>query len=92
VVSATAEPALADAVAGRALARDLCSQCHDIGEPAEPGNVRSGPAFHALAQTRSKAELQDFLRAPHKRMRKVALSPQEIRDLTSYIQLMKRSD
>lgn len=87
-----ASPAPADIIAGRALARDLCSQCHDIGEPPASDTVRSGPDFRKIAHTRSKLELKTFLAAPHKRMRKVTLSTQEISDLIAYIELMKSSD
>jgi mono/diheme cytochrome c family protein len=74
-----------DPLAGRALARAKCAECHDIGETPEPGSVRSGPDWRRVAAARSRSRIRAFLVGKHQRMPRFVLSRQDIDDLVVYI-------
>lgn len=54
---------------GRALAQEICAQCHDIGRdrPYTPIMQPPAPSFDALARRHKldEANLRRFLAAPH---------------------------
>lgn len=83
-----ATPALAtDPVAGRALARDLCSGCHIVAAD-QRGPVSDGvPTFAALAADPAVDEqrLRGFIVDPHPPMPRVPLAAGEIEAIVAYI-------
>lgn len=58
-----------DVSKGRALAQEICAQCHDIGRdrPYTPIMQPPAPSFDALARRHKldEANLRRFLAAPH---------------------------
>ncbi len=75
-----------DPVAGLALARHICADCHLVAGP-NPKSLQRGPSFTELKNRPgiSAVYLQDFLKKPHGEMPRVPLTANEINDLISYI-------
>lgn len=75
-----------DPVAGRALARHMCAECHLIAGP-DPNSLQRGPAFVDLAEREniSAAYLRAFLKDPHGEMPDIPIPPDDREDLIAYI-------
>ena len=85
--SAAGVAAASDPVAGRTLARDLCSGCHLVVE-GQSGPVSDGvPAFRTLARddTMTDKVLRGFIVDPHPQMPNVSLTTTEIDAIIAYI-------
>lgn len=84
-----ANAAEGDPVAGEALAKQWCVECHDIGRGA---TVKDGaPSFVEIARHPkfSPDRLKVWLSDPHPPMPKLDISRQSIDDLISYIGTFK---
>jgi mono/diheme cytochrome c family protein len=78
-----------DPVAGRAVARHICAECHLVAGP-DPNSLQRGPAFVELAERTniSAGYLRAFLKDPHGEMPDIPLQPGDIEDLIAYILAM----
>jgi len=78
--------------AGRSVAQRACAQCHVIGQSERQAAVNGVPTFVGLARDRSMttARLQGFMQAPHPPMPDLALTRQEINDVTAYIVSLRK--
>lgn len=88
----TPEMAIADANAGRDLARKLCVSCHAVEAGASP--MQSDiPSFHIIANRpgRTRETLTNWLTLPHPPMPQLDLSRQEIQDLGAYLLSLRES-
>lgn len=88
----TPEMAIADANAGRDLARKLCVSCHAV--EADAGPIQSDvPSFHSIAnrQGQTREALINWLTLPHPPMPRLDLSRQEIQDLGAYLLSLRES-
>ena len=75
-----------DPVAGLALARHVCADCHLVAGD-DPKSLQRGPAFTELAGRAdvSAASLRAFLEKPHGEMPDIPLTTDDINDLVAYI-------
>jgi len=82
-----------DAVAGAALARSWCANCHVVGRGpgASPASGDAVPTFASIAAMPSTTalSLRAFLQTPHRRMPDFMLSRAETDDLIAYILSLK---
>lgn len=80
-----------DPLAGRTLAREICSLCHDVEPRWMEGAAFYGPAFADIAATPglTAMRLRVFLRTPHIEMPDLVLTEQEADDVISYILSMR---
>ena len=79
-----------DPQAGRELAKQWCSRCHDI----EPGGVmkQQPPSFAAIAVYRSREYIQTNIMLPHSNMPEIAqILGLNVADLTAYITSLEQS-
>jgi mono/diheme cytochrome c family protein len=78
--------------AGRGIAQRGCAQCHVIGQSERQAAVNGVPTFGGLARDRSMttSRLQGFMQAPHPPMPDLALTRQEINDVTAYILSLRK--
>lgn len=86
---AAAQVATGDAVAGGAMARTWCANCHVVG-PGQAATPATGDAAPTFASVVARPEttalsLSVFLQTPHHRMPDYSLSRNEIADLVAYI-------
>lgn len=74
------------AEAGKALAREVCSNCHLV--EGRMTAVDAAAPFKSIADDREKTApvLRAFLSSPHGEMPDLQLTRQEIEDLVAYIQ------
>ena len=89
---AAAQQLPGDPAAGRAIAQRGCAQCHVIGESERQAAVNGVPTFIGLARDPSMnmARLQGFMQAPHPPMPDLALTRQEINNVTAYILSLRK--
>ena len=80
----------ADLVAGELLAKKWCIQCHGVRADRLGPNL-SAPTFPELAAEPSITEysLRALLRAPHKTMPQITLTPDEMEDIVGYVMSLK---
>lgn len=91
--AALAAPAAAqqvgDPLAGGALARQWCANCHVVarGQAATPATGDAAPTFQAIAAMPSTTalSLRAFLQQPHRRMPDWNLTRTETDDVIAYI-------
>lgn len=82
-----------DAVAGKAVAAQICAQCHDVTGNARqqnpPGNA---PAFIAVAQspTGTREKITSTVKLPHGRMNIVLLTGRDVDNVVSYILSLRK--
>jgi mono/diheme cytochrome c family protein len=81
----------ADAARGRALAEQVCAQCHGIG-PEDASPDPDAPPFAEIAAERSVTEysLRVFFRTSHRKMPNFILEPDETDDVIRYILSLRR--
>lgn len=89
-----------DVSKGRALAQEICAQCHDIGRdrPYTPIMQPPAPSFDALARRHKldEANLRRFLAAPHggvlvkTKMPNPELLDYQIDAITAYLRTRRR--
>lgn len=89
---AVAQQLPGDPAAGRAIAQRGCAQCHLIGADDRQAAVNGVPTFVGLARDRAvdQSRLQGFMQAPHPPMPDLALTRQEINDVTAYILSLRK--
>ena len=80
-----------DEIAGEAIARTWCVNCHQV---SASGAVMRGdaPSFSSISQMPSttEASLAVFLSTPHDRMPDYVLSRSEIRNISAYILSLRK--
>lgn len=78
-----------DPVAGAALSRQWCANCHVVapGQAATPGTGDAAPTFPAIAAMTSTTalSLRAFLQQPHRRMPDWNLTRTQTDDVIAYI-------
>jgi mono/diheme cytochrome c family protein len=78
-----------DIAAGRDLAVEWCSRCHDIWPGA--GTTDDPPSFAAIAMSRTQQEIRGNILAPHAMMPEVArILGLNVDDLVAYITSLSR--
>ena len=80
----------ADLVAGQLLTDKWWAQCHGV-RAGRLGPNLSAPTFPELASEPSITEysLRALLRAPHKTMPQITLTPDEMEDIVGYVMSLK---
>ncbi|MGI9522541.1 MAG: c-type cytochrome [Hyphomicrobiaceae bacterium] len=100
--SATASAAIAqepaqnppDPLRGRQLAQSFCINCHLV-DPDQSGGINEGiPSFRAIANRpgQTHENIVNFLVEPHPPMPDMQLTRSEIRDLTAYLDTLRRPE
>lgn len=81
-----------DPRAGRAMALQVCSECHMIPGGPAPTARRNGPPFQLLANqpTTTDPGLRSLLRAPHAGMPMFRLTDREMDDLVAFLLSLRR--
>jgi mono/diheme cytochrome c family protein len=76
-----------DPIAGEALARSWCAECHETAAGLHGPGALNAPAFQDVADDRAVTALalRAFLQTPHADMPNVMLTPAETDDVISYI-------
>ena len=76
-----------DRAQGLALVRQICSECHTIDRSPTPSPNPASPRFEAIAKTpgMTGAALSVALLTPHRTMPNVMLSPDQLRNVVTYI-------
>jgi mono/diheme cytochrome c family protein len=94
-IAASQAVAAADPAAGAAIAKNICSMCHDVSS-AKPARERPRapavpPPFYTIAQEPSHTAewFGRFLRMPHGRMDNVVLTQADIANVGAYILAMR---
>jgi mono/diheme cytochrome c family protein len=82
--------AAGSAEAGKALAEEVCSNCHLV--EGRMTAMDAAPPFKSIANDREKTAgaLRAFLTSPHGEMPDLQLTRQEIEDVAAYIQSLRR--
>jgi mono/diheme cytochrome c family protein len=76
-----------DRAQGLALARQICSECHTIDRSPTLSPNPASPRFEAIAKTpgMTGAALSVLLLTPHRTMPNVMLTPEQLRNVVTYI-------
>ena len=93
-VGGAAAQTVGDAGPGLALARQVCSECHDVLAPATRSPNPKAPGFVALAATpgMTATALTIALTTPHAGMPMFRLTETQRADLIGYILGLKAAD
>lgn len=85
--SAVAQSPSGDPIAGEALAREVCTICHQVEKGQRGTSFEGAPAFQDLADDPAitSLALRVFLRSPHEAMPDLILSNAETDDVIAYI-------
>lgn len=88
---AMAEELPGDPKLGRALALDVCVQCHEVEAGEREGKMPDPPAFQNLADDAAMTPLalRVFLHSPHANMPNLILSDADVDDVIAYIHSLK---
>jgi mono/diheme cytochrome c family protein len=81
--------------AGLALARQLCSECHDVERSAQPRSPNSAaPPFVTIANVRGMTgmALSAALQSPHRTMPNVMLDANQLGNIVAYILSLRRAN
>lgn len=94
VIAVESAPAqeFGDARKGRALAREVCGECHAVGrQNLRSPNSRS-PSFAAVAATpgMTSTALNVILHTSHRSMPNIILNSEQTANITAYILSLKR--
>jgi len=79
--------------AGRRFALEVCTPCHVVApRQVSPRRFATAPDFRAIANLSSTtaASLSAFLQTPHPTMPNLILTPEETRNVVSYILSLRR--
>jgi mono/diheme cytochrome c family protein len=79
-----------DPGAGAAYAKQYCSKCHAIGD-TEISPEPKAPRFKDIANKRSAAVLDVWLRRPHLYMPNIVVEADQIDNVIAYILSLKKS-
>jgi mono/diheme cytochrome c family protein len=79
---------------GHRFARELCSQCHLLGEETGRSTYEQATPFREVAKTpgMTSAALKLILVTPHRHMPALAIRGQEADSIVAYIMSLKRRD
>jgi mono/diheme cytochrome c family protein len=77
---------------GRALARQVCAECHAVGRRTLRSPNTQSPSFVAVAATpgMTATALNVFLHTSHRNMPNLILSADQTADITAYILSLKK--
>jgi mono/diheme cytochrome c family protein len=80
-----------DPIAGEALAREVCTTCHQVEKGQSGTSLQGAPAFQDVADdpAATSLALRVFLRNPHDVMPDLILSDTETEDVIAYILSLK---
>jgi mono/diheme cytochrome c family protein len=81
-----------DVKKGRAVAREVCAECHAVGrQTLRSPNARS-PSFVAVAATpgMTEAALNFILHTSHRNMPNIVLNAEQTAEITAYILSLKK--
>jgi mono/diheme cytochrome c family protein len=72
---------------GKAIAEQVCSECHAVGRGRRPSPNAEAPPFAAVAETpgMTPIALTVALRTSHRNMPNIILSDDELRGVVAYI-------
>lgn len=72
---------------GKAIAEQVCSECHAVGRGRRPSPNAEAPPFAAIAETpgMTPIALTVALRTSHRNMPNIILSDDELRGVVAYI-------
>lgn len=72
---------------GKAIAEQVCSECHAVGKGRRPSPNAEAPPFAAIAETpgMTPIALTVALRTSHRAMPNIILSDDELRGVVAYI-------
>ena len=72
---------------GKAIAEQVCSECHAVGRGRRPSPNGEAPPFAAIAETpgMTPIALTVALRTSHRNMPNIILSDDELRAVVAYI-------
>ena len=78
---------LGDSVAGHQLAREVCSECHNVEKGEQRRMISKILAFQEIASDPSTTEisLRVVLQSPHIKMPNFMLTPDETDGIVAYI-------
>jgi mono/diheme cytochrome c family protein len=76
---------------GATIARQVCAQCHDIGDGAAPAIYSKAPTFKAVVEKpETTAEgLAQWLRSSHPSMPHYVFPENEVGDITAYMMSLR---
>ncbi|HLH96392.1 MAG TPA: cytochrome c [Xanthobacteraceae bacterium] len=77
---------------GRALARQVCAECHAVGNRRLRSPNTQSPTFAAIAATpgMTATALNVFLHTSHRNMPNIILSADQTSDIAAYILSLKK--
>src|ERR1022692_3758282 len=83
---------LSDLQKGRALAQQVCSECHAVGTADSRSPNVLAPGFEAVAATpgMTGAALNAFLHTSHRAMPNLELTPDQANGIIAYILSLKK--
>lgn len=84
---AVAQGVVGDASAGKAVALNLCAECHVVTKGQKPPELFKVPTFFEVAADPAitALSLRVFLQSSHTRMPNVILPPEKMGDVIAYI-------
>ena len=91
VVTLTHAQRLTDVQKGRMLARQVCAECHAVGSQKLSSPNSAAPSFVSVASTPGMTEmaLNVFFQTPHRAMPNLILTPNQKREIITYILTLK---
>ena len=89
---APSAPARTDIQKGRALAREVCAECHAIRRQGGRSPNGEAPSFASVAATPGMNEmaLNVFFQTSHRNMPNLILNSDQVREISAYILNLKR--
>jgi mono/diheme cytochrome c family protein len=77
---------------GRALARQVCAECHAVRRQGGRSPNGEAPSFASVAATPGMNELAlgVFFQTSHRNMPNIIFTPDQMREVTAYILSLKR--
>lgn len=76
---------------GQQLAETVCAECHAVGRDALRSPNRMAPTFEAVANMPGMTALaiRVWLRSAHREMPNLVLMPDEVDDVTAYLDTLR---
>src|SRR6516162_2010050 len=83
---------IGDRQKGRALARQVCAECHAVGRRTLRSTNPQSPSFVSIAATpgMTATALNVFLHTSHRNMPNLILNAEQTADITAYILSLKK--